>query len=179
VINDDYFGAFHAVNHLISQGCKRIFHYAATDLLTIGKNRKNGYIQAMTENGLEVTEDMVIQCDTYDEAINITQDLLKREILPDGIFAVNDLTAAGALTVIKDAGMKVPGDIAIIGFTNGQLSRLTDPTLSSVEQRGFEMGSEAAKMLIDRLTREENDYPAKTKILKTELDIKASSQRNV
>ncbi len=73
-------------------------------------------------------------------------------------------------------GLKVPDDIAVVGFTNGQISDLTDPTLSSVEQHGYEIGKQAATLLIDRIEKQE-DYASITRVIETKFILKASSTR--
>ncbi len=103
-------------------------------------------------------------------------ELLSKSPRPDGFFAVNDLTAAETLKIVKKYGYSVPKDIAIIGFTNGQIAMLTDPALSSVEQHGREIGENAARLLIDRLTKKES-YPSITKVIKTQLVKRESSLR--
>jgi DNA-binding LacI/PurR family transcriptional regulator len=102
---------------------------------------------------------------------------LKRAKRPDGIFAVNDLTAAEAMKVVKKYGYKVPEDIAIVGFTSGMISDITDPSLTSVEQHGYLIGKEAVKLLIGRIEGTA-DMPFQTKIIRTSLVIKDSTRRN-
>ncbi|HDR88867.1 MAG TPA: LacI family transcriptional regulator [Bacteroidetes bacterium] len=177
VVVDDYFGAFRAVEHLIKMGCRRIAHFGSAQLLAIAQQRLHGYINALKEYDMKVDERLIIQCDTLPQALKMTGKVLDLSDPPDAIFAINDLTAAGAMKVIKERGLRIPEDIAIVGFTNGQIAHLTDPPLTSVEQHGYDMGREAARMLLDRLTRPNSDYPPKIKILKTRLDIKASSLR--
>jgi LacI family transcriptional regulator len=101
--------------------------------------------------------------------------LLNRKEKPDGIFAVNDLTAAEAMKIVKLRGYRVPEDISIIGFTSGMISDLTDPTLTSVEQHGYNIGEEAVKLLIGRIERK-IEIPFQTKIIRTELVIKDSTR---
>ncbi len=174
---DDYFGAYRAVEHLIEQGCERIVHFAAPQILTIGRNRQNGYIQALKDHGMPVDPAYIIKCDTFEEGIEITEKILSMPHRPDGIFAVNDLTACGAMITIKKHRIRIPEDIAIVGFTNGQITQITDPPLSSVEQYGYNVGMETARLLLDRFQKKDNGYPPKTRIIKTRLDIKASSLR--
>ena len=176
VVVDDEVGAYEAVKHLIETGCKEIVHLSGPQNLMIGSGRKEGYIRALNEYKLPVPENNIIKCDTAEEARVIVPSLLARENRPDGIFAVNDLTAAETMKVIKHYGFNVPRDISLVGFTSGMISDLTDPTLSSVEQHGYEIGKEAVKMLIKRLEGK-TDFPFQTKIIKTELVIKGSSMR--
>jgi len=114
VIIDDREAAYTATRHLIEIGRKRIAHFAGPQNLNIGKNRYQGYLQAHTEAGLPVDDRLLIQADTFEKAQLATIDMLNTGILPDGIFAVNDLTAIGAMKAIQKKGYKIPEDIAIV-----------------------------------------------------------------
>ncbi len=175
VIVDDETGAYEGVKHLISTGCREIIHLSAPQNLLIAKNRKNGYIKALKESNLPVREENIIKCDTAEEARIIVPELIKRVRKPDGIFAVNDLTAAEAMRMVKMGGCKVPDNISIVGFTSGMISELTDPPLTSVEQHGYIVGKEAVRLLISSLenTHEKN---FQTIVIKTELVIKGSTR---
>ncbi len=174
VIVDDEEGAFCAVNHLIETGCREIVHLAGPQNLRIGQDRKSGYIRALSQAGLPVKEKNIVRCDTAEIAELIVPGLLKREKPPDGIFAVNDLTAASAMKILKSYGLQIPRDVSVVGFTSGMISDLTDPPLTSVEQHGYDIGREAVKLLIDRI---ENKGPEMfvTRIIKTELVVKGST----
>ena len=176
VIVDDEIGAYEAVNHLIKIGCKNIIHLSGPPTLNIGKNRKDGYLRALRENNLPLNENNIIRCDSMEDATLIVPGLLKRITRPDGFFAVNDLTAAATMKIIMNMGYNVPDDIAVVGFTSGMISDITNPTLTSVEQHGYLVGKEAVRLLIDRLGKR-LDLPFQTKIIKTELVIKGSTLR--
>jgi DNA-binding LacI/PurR family transcriptional regulator len=178
VIVDDEAGAFEAVRHLILTGCKNIVHLSGPPNLNIGKSRKSGYLKALAEHNMEVKEENIIMCDSSADADRIIPELLTRDPRPDGIFAVNDLTAAEAMRVFKNHGFRVPDDISIIGFTSGIISDLTDPPLSSVEQHGYSVGMEAVRLLIDHIERSNVLLP-QTKIIRTELVIKGSTKKQV
>jgi DNA-binding LacI/PurR family transcriptional regulator len=175
VIVDDETGAFDGVSHLIKTGCKNIVHLCGPENLLIARNRKNGYIRALKENNIRVKEENIIKCDTAEDAQKIVPALFKRTLLPDGIFAVNDLTAAESMKIVKQNGFKVPGDVSIVGFTSGMISDLTDPALTSVEQHGYTVGKEAVRLLINRI-ESKNEIPFQTKIIKTELVVKGSTR---
>jgi len=153
-----------------------IIHLSGPQNLLIGKNRKKGYIRALKENKYPVLEENIIKCDTASEARAIVPELLKRSRKPDGIFAVNDLTAAEAMKMVKLNGYKVPDDISIVGFTSGMISDLTDPPLTSVRQHGYIVGREAASLLINKLANG-NKIPIQTKVIKTELVVKGSTRK--
>jgi LacI family transcriptional regulator len=176
VIVDDETGAYDAVNHLISIGCKRIVHLSGPPNLSIGKSRAEGYRKALREHNITVDEGNIIRCDTREDAAIIVPRLLNRPEKPDGIFAVNDVTAAAAMKIINDMGYSIPDDIAVVGFTSGLISDITNPTLTSIEQHGYLIGKEAVRLLIDRIEKK-HDLPSQTKIIKTELVIKGSTLR--
>ena len=176
VIVDDEQGAFDAVEHLIKTGCKEIIHLSGPPNLMIGKNRKEGYIRALKEHNFPVKEENIIKCDTAEEAQKVVPELLGRSRKPDGIFAVNDLTAAEAMKIVKLNGYKVPDDISIVGFTSGMISDLTDPPLTSVQQHGYTVGREAVSLMINNLEKRK-EVPYQTKVIKTELVVKGSTRK--
>jgi LacI family transcriptional regulator len=180
VIVDDLSGAKEATQHLISQGCKRIAHLEGPPNLGITKQRLEGYVQALNEAGYSVDKDLIVSCPqgTIEEGKAATEQLLKLPNRPDAIFATNDPAAMGAMQAIKAAGLKIPDDVAVVGFSNWVFSGLLDPSLTSVDQPGFEMGQEAAKLLIRQIEvkSKDNEEPTpETKILKTKLIVRDSS----
>lgn len=177
VVINDYKSAFTAVEHLIKIGCKRIAHLSASQQLIIGQQRQLGYTEALRKHKIPIDKDLIVKCDNKDDALIVTSELLKLSSPPDAIFAVNDMTAAGSLSAVKKAGLKVPEDIAIVGFTDGLVSTLTDPTLTTVVQHGFEMGQTATELLLQRLNSKE-DYETITKVIQTNLVIRESSKRH-
>ena len=177
VIVDDEKGAYDAVTHLIKIGCKNIYHLSGPPNLLIGKNRQEGYIRALREHNISFDGNNIIRCDSMEDASVIVPQLLQRANKPDGIFAVNDLTAASAMRIINENGMRIPDDIAVVGFTSGLFSDITNPTLTSVEQNGYIIGKEAVRLLIERIEKK-HKLPYQTKIIKTNLIIKGSTARN-
>lgn len=175
VIIDDVKGAYIATEHLLKMGCKRIVHLAAPQNLQIGQRRKEGYIKALKEYGILVDEKLIRKCDSRKEAIQVMKEVLDEGIKPDGVFAVNDLTATGVLRVLKDYNLQVPRDVKVVGFSDGFVANVTDPTLTTVDQHGFEMGKEAAQLLLNRITKEVDNYSPITKVIPTDLIIRESS----
>lgn len=151
VVVDDYLGAMNAVNYLIESGCKRIAFYSSPMQLEISKNRYNGYKDALLKHGIKVDESIVTQCDNRADAEELTPKFMAMDTPPDGYFAVNDDTAIGILYTLKHAGIRVPEDVQICGFTNGQRAIACDPMLTTVEQRGHRVGEEAATILMDKV----------------------------
>jgi LacI family transcriptional regulator len=182
VIVDDYQGAKEAVLHLIEQGCKRIAHLEGAPNLIVSKDRLRGYQDALNEKNLEVKDSFTVVCPTnsFDEGKKATKRLLDLPAPPDAIFAYDDPMAMGAMMAIKEKGLKIPQDIAVMGFSNMFFGELLEPSLSTVDQPGFEMGQEAARLLIRQIEvkdKDQDDLNPETKVLKTRLIIRDSSLR--
>lgn len=176
VIVDDFEGAYNAVDYLIKNGRKRIAHLAGPVSLRISERRLNGYKSALKKNNIEIDEELIISYDLGLSKVKIyVNHLLNLENPPDAIFAVNDPTAIEAIQVIKKRGLKIPEDIAIIGFSNDYASALMAPSLTTVAQPIAEIGMTAAQLLIDQINRDVSDWKAVTKVLKTELIIREST----
>ncbi|MCF0181702.1 MAG: LacI family DNA-binding transcriptional regulator [Muribaculaceae bacterium] len=176
VVVDDYMGALKAVSYLIERGCRRIAYYGTSHNMEIGKNRFNGYKDALYKNGLKFDESLVKMCDTRAEAENITPQMLRLENRPDAIFAVNDETAIGALYAAKHMGFNVPEDLSICGFTNDYGATACDPQLTTVEQRGIEVGREAVEILTGLVEGTLQRGKAEKRIVKTRLVVRGTTR---
>lgn len=176
VVVDDYQGAFTAVSHLIETGCKRIAFYGSTMTLEISKNRFNGYKDALLKHGIEIDNSLTHFCDNRDDAEAITPDILSADDRPDAFFAVNDDTAIGILYTAKRMGFRIPQDISICGFTNGQRAIACDPMLTTVEQRGKRVGEEAANILISQVEGRLPRDKAERRIVRTRLIIRGTTR---
>ena len=176
VVVDDYMGAFNAVTHLIETGCNRIAFYGSAPTLEISKNRFNGYKDALLKNGLTYDESLPRICDNRADAEAVTPELLQGDHIPNGFFAVNDDTAIGILYTAKRMGFRVPDDISICGFTNGQRAVACDPMLTTVEQRGVKVGEEAADILIDQVEGVLPRDKAERRVVRTRLVIRGTTR---
>ena len=176
VVVDDYMGALNAVSYLIETGCRRIAFYGSAMNLEISKNRFNGYKDALLRHGLPYDERLTRLCDNRADAEAITPELLSQEERPDGFFAVNDDTAIGILYTAKRMGLRVPEDIGICGFTNGQRAVACDPMLTTVEQRGTRVGREAADILISQVEGIIPRDKAERRIVKTRLVVRGTTR---
>ena len=176
VVVDDYRGTYNAVSYLIQTGCKRIAFYGSTMLLEISKNRYNGYKDALLKNGIPVDESIVRICDNRSDAELITPTMMALENPPDAYFAVNDDTAIGILYTVKHAGYRVPEDISICGFTNGQRAVACDPMLTTVEQRGHRVGEEAAAILMDKVEGLSPLEKVEKRVVRTRLVIRGTTK---
>ena len=176
VVVDDYMGAFNAVSYLIETGCSRIAYYGAAMNLEISKNRFNGYKDALLKHGLKYDPSLTYICDNRNDAETITPDVLQSPTPPDGFFAVNDDTAIGILYTAKRMGFKIPEDIGICGFTNGQRAVACDPMLTTVEQRGKRVGEEAAAILIDQVEGHINPDQIVRRVVRTKLIVRGTTK---
>ena len=176
VVVDDYIGAFNAVSHLIETGCNRIAYYGSAMTLEISKNRYNGYKDALLKHGIQPDPELVRLCDNRTDAESITPEMLNSSAPPNGFFAVNDDTAIGILYTAKRMGFRVPEDISICGFTNGQRAIACDPMLTTVEQRGTKVGEEAADILIGHVEGTISPGKIERRIIRTRLIIRGTTR---
>lgn len=175
VVVDDYQGAYTAVCHLAQAGCRRIAFFGSPMNMEISKNRFNGYKDALFKMGLKHDPMLQFICDNRAEAERIVPEILEKESRPDGFFAVNDDTAVGILYAVKRAGLHVPDDIQICGFTNGQRAIACDPMLTTVEQRGRKVGETAAKILIDQVEGRIPKTKTVREIVRTKLIVRGTT----
>lgn len=176
VVVDDYMGAYAAASHLIDTGCKNIAYYGTSLTMEIGKNRYNGYKDALLKHGLKPDEQLIRTCDNRADAESITPDVMSLSNPPDAFFAVNDDTAIGILYSCKRMGYRVPEDISICGFTNGERAIACDPMLTTVEQRGMRVGEEAANILIDQVEGVIPKTRIEKRIIRTRLIIRGTTR---
>ena len=180
VVVDDYEAAFNAVEHLIKKGRKRIAHLAGPDSLINSKLRLQGYLDALKKHKIPIDNDLIISYDLSLEKVKIyVQHFLTLSPAPDALFCMNDPTAIAAMRVIKQNKLRIPQDIAIVGFSNDLSSELVDPALTTVAQPTFDLGREAARLVLKEISNEGNNESAKTNhktvVLKTQLLIREST----
>lgn len=177
VIVDDYEGAYMAVEHLLAVGCRRIAHLAGPPSLLITHNRLKGYLDALRHNNQPIDPQLIVNCDTtLKNGLAGAKQLLEQtngEV--DGIFAAIDMVAIGAMMAIKEKGLRIPDDIAVLGFANNQYAPLFEPSLTSIEQPAFEMGQTATRLFLRQVA--DTEAPPVIKVLKTQLVIRNSSKR--
>ena len=174
---DDFEGAYNAVDHLIRTGCRRIAHLAGPPGLRISDLRRNGYTEALRDNKLEIDRDLVMYCDNFNQAQIRTKQLMNRLQPPDAIFTVNDFTATGVVKSLHEMKIRIPEEVSVIGFSNGLITQVTYPTLSTVDQHGYQMGQVSVQLLLDRLINRQVEQPFIHQVLKTELIIRESTRR--
>lgn len=177
VVLDDYKWALFATEHLIEQGYKNIFHFAGPQHLTIFKNRRQGYSRALEKHKLSHMPSQIIDCGiTFDDGTKAMEKLIREKKIPDAIFAINDPTALGAMTVLKKHGFKIPDEIGIVGFSDSKTAMIVEPSLTTVCQPTFKIGQEAAQLLLEQLNASQ-PVPPKTVKMEGRLIIRESSVR--
>jgi LacI family transcriptional regulator len=170
-------GAFSAVEHLIKSGCKRIAYLAGPRELLISNRRRDGYNMALYRHKKKVDESLVVHSEfDHEHAKKATIKLLKGKNPPDAIFGVSDRMAIGAMAAAKKLNLRIPEDIAIVGFNDEPIASLLSPTLSSVRQPAIDMGRMSAKLLIDQI-ESKGDMKPVIKSYMTKLIIRESSRR--
>lgn len=179
VLIDDHDGAMLATEHLIQEGCKKIIHFAAPDTMQIAKERRQGFLDAHTKHNLPTLAQAIVYSDSLETGYESTKKLLAEKVEFDGIFAVNDETAIGAIKALKEVGKRIPEDVAVIGFGDNPVCEIVEPALSSIKQPGFEMGQIAAQVFMKQtaLVDKKEEYETEIKILKTTIVPRASSVR--
>jgi LacI family transcriptional regulator len=175
---DNFKAAYDITRHLIEQGCTRIAHIGANGLRNVYAERYNGYKKALEDSNIRVYDDLLIINDLSPKAgQEAGEQILKMEHMPDAVFAANDICAINCLLVLKNAGIKIPEQVAFAGFNNDPASCIIEPNLTTVNYKGYEMGEVAAKILIGHLTQNDNLQLTHSLILRHELLIRASSIR--
>lgn len=177
VVFDDYKWAFFATEHLIYQGYKKIFHFSGPKTLSFSQNRINGFIDALKKHKISVSDQLIFETGLLiKDGERVMQKLLDDKNMPEAVFAVNDPSAIGAMKILKKNGYKIPGDIAIVGFTESKLAELIDPPLTSVAQPTFEIGQTAARLLLEQIGAKSIFVPQKV-VLNGRLNVRESSMR--
>ncbi|HOZ76383.1 MAG TPA: LacI family DNA-binding transcriptional regulator [Ferruginibacter sp.] len=178
VIIDNNRCGYLATQHLIEQGCKRIVMLTADLKRNVYEQRHRGYKDALYDAGIEYNKNLVMVKDLSEEsAIEAAHAILKMKPRPDGLFVTNDFIAAVCMQELKRNGMKVPEDIAIVGFNNDAISKIIEPQLSTIDYPGKDMGEITARNLIGHLKGASNINITNRIIIKSALIVRDSSLR--
>ncbi|WP_165370550.1 LacI family DNA-binding transcriptional regulator [Hymenobacter persicinus] len=179
VVLDDYQGGYDAVCHLLEQGCKHIAHLGGPQHLNICKNRYQGYVDALGSYNHPLDPALVHFSDlSMQDGRDGMEILLRQAPNLDGVFACNDLALVGAMHTVKRQGLRIPQDIALAGFSNELFDSLTEPMLTSVDQRCEEMGRTAVQMLLEMISAGDQAVAPRHVVLQPTLLIRESSQRH-
>lgn len=175
VVIDNAKAGYDATMHLIELGRRRIVHVCGHLKRNTYADRLKGYRMALQENGIAYDETLVI-VNQLNQAggIEAVQKILQLDTLPDGLFAANDSSAVACMQELKTAGIRIPEDIAVVGFNNDPIARVIEPNLTTIHYPGYEMGQIAATTLINTIHNSRTS-PINTLVLKHELLVRASS----
>ena len=150
-----------ATQHLIDTGSRRIAFIGGPNHLDMVKRRKHGYLEALRENNIPIDRELVA-CDKidYEVALHVTEEMLKRDNRPDAILAFNDIITFAAFTAIKNCNLRIPEDVALIGFTDDQHAAYVTPRMSAIVDQSFKMGVKACDLLLRNINGDEKVYKA-------------------
>jgi LacI family transcriptional regulator len=176
VVIDNARCGYIATQHLIDQGCKRILHVTSSLQRNVYSLRYKGYRDALFDNNLPFDEKMLVVNDLSEKAgVDAALTILKMKPLPDGVFITNDFVAAVCMRTLKEHGVSIPEDIAIVGFNNDAIGKLIEPALTTINYPGIDMGEIAARNLINHLKGVTNIHQTNTIIVRSELIVRKSS----
>ncbi|MEQ8812750.1 MAG: substrate-binding domain-containing protein, partial [Imperialibacter sp.] len=173
---DNFDISFQGTEHLIQQGCKRIAFVAGPLHLFNSRNRLNGYLEALKANNIPVVESLIVQANYQAGHVQqYTRHLFDAGEAPDGIFAINDISALEMMHILKMRGLQIPRDVAVLGFNNEVICDFVEPTLSSIEHPAFDMGVAATRILLKQISSKE--ITQQKELIKSRLVIRESSRR--
>jgi LacI family transcriptional regulator len=152
----DRIGAQLATQHLVNLGHRRIGYINGMQDWIEAQNRLSGYCDVLVKHGIPVDETLIVQGDWgVDSGYKAAQELLALEERPTAIFSANDIMALGAMYAIKEAGLDIPSDVAIVGYDDRDFSAWIRPALTTVRMPSYEMGQAAARSLLKQFAKEE------------------------
>ncbi|HWJ25289.1 MAG TPA: LacI family DNA-binding transcriptional regulator [Flavisolibacter sp.] len=176
VVIDNAKCGYIATQHLIEQGCKRIAHITSSLNRNVYAQRFKGYQDALYDHKIKYDEHLLIVSDLSEKAgIESANKIIKMKPLPDGIFVTNDFVAAVCMRTLKEHGVQIPEDIAIVGFNNDTIGKLIEPSLTTINYPGIDMGEIAARNLVNHLKGLSDLHQTNTIIIRSELIIRKSS----
>lgn len=178
VIIDDKQAAFKAVEHLINIGKKRIAIFKETENSFNSEKRFEGYLDALKVHNIEVDEKLILSTEdiSLEHGKQLTTAALTLKNRPDAIFAITDNCAVGVIKTLKKHKIKIPEEIAVVGFSNSTVSTIVEPRLTTIDQPGTIIGKTAVKYLIKEMEDDSDDFLTnKTIEIKTNLIIREST----
>jgi len=166
-----------ATEHLIKQGCRRIAIITSNLERNVYIQRFKGFREALKDYTIPFTEDLLILGDIErDGGAEIAGMIREMRPMPDGLFFTNDLAAVLCMHSLQEAGVRIPEDIAIVGFNNDPLGRLVTPALTTIDYPGLEIGRTAARSLLYHLSGS-HAAECRTAVVPAELIVRNSSLR--
>lgn len=152
---DNFAAAYTAVRHLIGLGHSRIGLITSGNSFVSTIQRKNGYSKALKDSGLSFSKSMVKYGDYgFKSGLRAAKQFLAMEEKPTAIFAISDIMAIGAMRAVKEAGMKVPDDVAVMGFDDVSFASMCAPLLTTISQPKYDLGCIAMELLLKQIRGE-------------------------
>jgi|SRR5450432_296499 len=177
VTTDNQDGGRNATEHLIQNGCRRIAFLGISESLSVSTGRRSGYLQALEGQRMEIEEDLILCCDGNDQKNKeMIRKLLNNKERPDGIFASVESLAISTYEVCNELGITIPTDLKVIAFSNSSLAALLNPSLTAITQPAFDMGREAADILLQLIEKKEFFYHKNRTVLKSKLIVRDSTR---
>lgn len=176
---DDFAGGYIATKHLIDQGCKKIAHVSTGDLnIEIFRERFAGYKQALYDNNIPYNEDYVLTTKSnIEDGREAVKKLFNLKNKPDAIFSASDFVALGAIKELQEMKIKVPKDVAIVGFSNEPFTNFLELSISTVDQFPLEMGRMTARVFLAQTDMTDLDKIQKKVVIEPKLIVRKSSDR--
>jgi DNA-binding LacI/PurR family transcriptional regulator len=179
IVGDDFEKAYKMVNHLIDSGYQNIAYLAGPSHLNITSKRLGGYKKALIDNDIELMDELILHVNLNEnDGFEGAKSLLQQFPKVDAICCVNDPVALGVYKYLNKVGIKIPDKIGVTGFSNNPSSEIINPTMTTVDQKGYQMGKKAAEILLQKINNEPIDSLDKTHIIEGELIIRDSSRKN-
>lgn len=176
VYSDNYDITLQGTEHLIAQGCKRIAFIAGPNHLYNSRHRLRGHLDALQKHNIKPSKSLIVHTNFKSvDVAKYTDRLFSQKQKPDAIFAINDMAALEIIYLLKKKGLKVPEDVAVLGFNNETICAFVEPSLSSIDHPAYAMGAAAAEILLRHIAKKE--IIQERKMIKSRLVIRESSRR--
>ena len=173
---DDYDSSHRIVDHLVEQGCKRIAHIGGFKHTRIYNNRIRGYVDALEKHNLPLEKELLLESNlSTEDGRNKMQELLALDNKPDAVYIAGDYAALGALQVLNEKNIKIPDEIALVGFGDEPFANMVTPKMTSVNQHSYQIGKIAAEKFLEYTKQNQIQQTLQKHILKAKLIIRESS----
>lgn len=179
VVIDDFNAGYAATKHLIDIGARKIAYVGGPINLLINKDRFSGYQKALQDASIPFDANLAVHSRSgdFEEGMLTSKPLIEKQDI-DGLFAGTDMLAIGAMKNIKEKGLSIPKDVAVVGFSNWSISEIYEPALTTIDQPGYEMGYKAAELLIGEIEGTNSQKKYETIVLQTELIVRESTSKD-
>jgi len=178
IVTDNYRATFEVVEHLVSLGCSCIALITSLEPLSVGRQRYEAYKDALIKHNITFNRDLIIHANlSMSTSIEAAKNLLKLPVLPDAIIGSDDTVAMAAMKVIKESGLKIPENIAVVGFNDDPFSSFLEPSLTTVSQPAYLMGMKAMEKILQMITGDIEINFWETIVMESALVIRESTKK--